>query len=306
MLRRQKHAGLTLVDLILLLAALVLLVGFLIPALARYRCTAYRMTCGTNLTGIGRAMLIYANDYDDTLPCAGGLNSRWARRTPDWTAPDRCSAFGLAPDGSGGEASVSASLYLLVRYGKIPPKSFVCGGTHREPTEKGMVEFRRGMYRVPDKKAELVDFWDFGPDPTRHVSYAYHVPYGLYGLKISDPPGCAVAADRNPWMDSPFVKAQDFSKFKPDIAPHGGTHDQARRGNNVSHRQDGQNVLFLDCHVAFEKRPYCSVDDDNIYTVSTRPPEADPWGTPPGFGSQPACRKDSLLVNDPPAPPRGR
>jgi len=28
-------------------------------------------------------------------------------------------------------------------------------------------------------------------------------------------------------------------------------------------------VLFLDSHVEFAKRAYCSVEDDNIYTVST-------------------------------------
>ncbi len=159
--------------------------------------------------------------------------------------------------------------------------------------------YRRGMYRVPDKKAELIDFWDFGPDPTRHVSYAYHMPYGQYRLTTSSEPGFALAGDRNPWMDSPFMKARDFSKFKPDIAPHGGTYDQARGGNNVSHQQDGQNVLFVDSHAQFERRPFCGMEDDNIYTISSRTPEADPWGTPPSFGSQPACHKDTLLVNDP-------
>jgi len=42
--------------------------GVLMPALARVRQTAFRMTSGTNLSAIGKASLIYSNDYDDQLP----------------------------------------------------------------------------------------------------------------------------------------------------------------------------------------------------------------------------------------------
>ena len=72
-------------------------------------------------------------------------------------------------------------------------------------------------------------------------------------------------------------------------------------GNTTSHkRDDGQNVLFLDSHVDFEKRPYCGFEDDNIYTISEKPATGDPMGKPPTFGSHPANENDSLLVNDPP------
>ena len=42
--------------------------GVLMPALARVRQTSFRMVSGTNMAGIGKAMLIYANDYDDQCP----------------------------------------------------------------------------------------------------------------------------------------------------------------------------------------------------------------------------------------------
>ncbi len=76
-------------------------------------------------------------------------------------------------------------------------------------------------------------------------------------------------------------------------------------GNASAHRgwanrKDGQNVLFLDMHVAYEKRSYCGVADDNIYTSWVG---ADKMrGQSPKLGSQPADARDSLLVNDPPAP----
>jgi hypothetical protein len=270
----------------------------LLHTLARTECRAFRMTCPTNLSGIGKAMLIYANDYEDELPRAGGRNSVWGP-VKDWLAPNRWMAYGVNPQtGAGGAATISSCFYLLVKYAEVTPKSFICKG------DIGATEFKPDdlpRHTVP-RNFELIDGWDFGPpgESMKHCSYSYHFPFGLYALTTASEPGFAVATERNPWMDSPFAQAQDFSKFKPDIAGHGGTNEQARCGNAMSHQREGQNVLYLDSHVAFEKRPYCSIDDDNIYTVSARPPQADPWGTPPNLGSRPACRKDSLLVNDPP------
>ncbi|MBN2270171.1 MAG: hypothetical protein JXN61_06130 [Sedimentisphaerales bacterium] len=43
-------------------------VGIAMPALARTRQMAYRLYAGTSLSGIGKACLIYANDYDDKFP----------------------------------------------------------------------------------------------------------------------------------------------------------------------------------------------------------------------------------------------
>jgi len=42
--------------------------GVLMPALARTRQLSHRMTSGTNLSSIGKACLIYANDHDDKYP----------------------------------------------------------------------------------------------------------------------------------------------------------------------------------------------------------------------------------------------
>ncbi|HNY77515.1 MAG: DUF3352 domain-containing protein [Sedimentisphaerales bacterium] len=42
--------------------------GVLMPSLARTRQLAFRMTSGTNLSSIGKACLIYANDHEDELP----------------------------------------------------------------------------------------------------------------------------------------------------------------------------------------------------------------------------------------------
>jgi len=43
-------------------------VGIMMPALARTRQVAFRMVSASNLSAIGKASLIYSNDYDDQLP----------------------------------------------------------------------------------------------------------------------------------------------------------------------------------------------------------------------------------------------
>ncbi|MBP7052100.1 MAG: hypothetical protein KBE65_13880 [Phycisphaerae bacterium] len=273
-----------------------LLLALFVALFGKTHSISYEITCGTNLSGIGKAMLIYANDYEGELPRAGGLSSQWTGRIADWTASDRQSAYGLSFDGSGGQVSVSASLYLLVKYAEVPPKAFLCGGTSRGSREKGVTEFKVSTYRVQNRAAELIDFWDFGPNPPMHCSYAYHMLYGPHGLTVSSPPSVVVMGDRNPWMDSPSTRAKDFSRFVPDIAPYNGTSEQGLVGNTFRHKGQGQNVMFLDTHVEFEKRPFCGLDDDNIYTSWDGQDKA--RGVPPKLGSAPADTRDSLLVND--------
>ncbi|MBA7649581.1 hypothetical protein ES703_57378 [subsurface metagenome] len=231
-------------------------------------------------------MLIYGGDYEDPLPQAGGESSTWRPKINNWQADNRWDAFGInRADGTGGHASISSSFYLLVKYVEVGPKQFVC------KSDSGTTEFKPAEYGVRDK--DLIDLWDFGPNPSKHCSYSYHMPYGPYALNTTYLPGMAVAADRNPWIDTHAVKAKDFSLFKWN-----GNTQQQKAGNAIAHGGEGQNVLFVDSHVAFEKFPFCGVNDDNIYTYWDG--EDIQRGTVPVLGSQPADKLDSLLVHDPP------
>jgi hypothetical protein len=272
-------------------AVLISIFGGLLPAWSFFmrlpRSTAFRMVCGTNLSGIGKAMLIYANDHEDELPRAGVESSVWATKIADWKATNRFSAYNIKPDGTGGQGSISSSLYLLVKYVEAEPKRFIC------TQDSGAKEFKSKSYKARDR--DLIDLWDFGPEPQKHYSYSYHVPYGGYPLTMSCDPGLAVAADRNPWIDSPFKKARDFKAFDPD-----GDKEAIKAGNSITHKADAQNVLFLDAHVGQERHSFCGLNEDNIYTYWNG--EDKRRGTPPKLGSKPADRADSLLVNDPAIP----
>lgn len=272
----------TLIELVALLVIIALLISILIPVLAAVRRRAWKTKCGRNLSQISKAMHFYANDYRDQSPRAGGPNSKWGI-TADWQADNLSDAFGL--ENGDGEASISASLFLLVKYEQVTPKSFICKG------DINTTEFIPAKYGGREK--DLIDLWDFGPHPAKHCSFSYHIPYGLYALTSSNLPGMAVVADRNPWIDSPLASAKDFATFDPN-----GSVQQIRNGNAIAHQEDGQNVLYVDGHVSFENRAFCAVDGDNIYTF---------WaggdirrGAPPVVGvSQPQSRVDSLLVHDP-------
>ena len=278
------------------LAILLMVLMVLLPAYQRERRHENIRRCGTNLSDIGKAMTAYANDYDGALPVSGGSGTIWGAGLNDWRSDDRDDAFGLDPNGTGGQATIGASLYLLVRHGSLSPESFVC------PKDKGTTAFRPAKYGITGDG--LGSAWDFGPDPARHCSYAYHLPYSEYKLTTSSEPGMAVAADRNPWIDRPRQKAGEFSLFKPDLAPFKGTSEEARQGNTQTHRTEvsslyGQNVLYLDGHVGFELRAFCGYEDDNIYTTWDGSDRV--RGVPPvPYESRPASERDSLLVNDPP------
>jgi hypothetical protein len=293
---------------LVVIAIIALLMGILMPALSRVRQLAFRMVCGTNLSGIGKAMLIYANDYEDELPRAGGRESKWGS-LKDWAAANRNAAYGVnAQTGAGGAATISSCFYLLVKYAEVTPKSFVCKG------DAGTTEFKLSDLPAATLPAgtELIDLWDFGkttPDAAKGCSYSYHVPFGPYALTTSGEPAFAVAADRNPWIKSPGADAKAFpgtgtGLFRPDIAPYNGSSDQARNGNAITHQNEGQNVLFLDSHVSFEKRPYCSLEDDNIYTLTDKAPLGSAFGSAPLSTSQPTTRKDSVLIHDDPTKSR--
>jgi hypothetical protein len=251
------------------------------------RHNASRATCAQNLSVIGKAMMSYANDNDGALPRAGGKNSYYGG-TANWRGVDRFAALDLKSDGSGGMANISSCFYLLVKYADVAPKFFIC------PGDSGTTEFK--IEDVDAGNLKPVDLWDFGRLAFEHCSYSYHMPFGFYPLTTAYDLGMAVAADRNPWMDS---RAGDGKKFPGKFSPD-GDREAIKAGNSISHQEEGQNVLFLDNHVSLEERSFCGVNNDNIYTFWNGPDirlGADP------FAGEPMDKNDSLLIHDLPQVP---
>jgi prepilin-type N-terminal cleavage/methylation domain-containing protein/prepilin-type processing-associated H-X9-DG protein len=320
---KMKKKGFTLIELLVVIAIIAMLLAILMPALNKVKKIAQRVVCGTNLKGLGTAQSVYANDYEDQFAKQGGSAvTTWAPFFAGWQAPNN-PWIGASPP-AGGNATVSASLYLLIREADVSPKSFVC-------TASGQTAYdgRNANNR------DLVELWDFGSanagadapnsGPKNCVSYAYQDPYGSYAASGTATASFAMMADKNPWYDSKIaaeidpasVTAETYSGQVARLSLYwtGIAYQkyQIQVANAYAHAREGQNVLFGDGHANYEKEPDVGVRHDNIYTVALTTPTANnsnircgitALGTYTFKAAQPVTQvdpaggDDSFLIND--------
>ncbi len=68
---RQKRSAFTLIELLVVIAIIAILAAILFPVFAQAKAAAKATVSLSNLKQLGLSWIIYANDYDDTLPSAG-------------------------------------------------------------------------------------------------------------------------------------------------------------------------------------------------------------------------------------------
>jgi prepilin-type N-terminal cleavage/methylation domain-containing protein len=286
--RSMKRKGFTLVELLVVIAIIALLMAILVPALAKARALAYRMLCGSNLSGIGKAMAIYSQDHDGDYPVAGGPGATWSTLggvnnigwLKNWSEPK---TFGNPPNN---RATITSCFYLLVRYGQASAKQFVCKGDQA-------TIFRLSLFNIAPKS--IFETWDFGDGaqvwPGECCSYSYHMPFAIpdpregmegemttFMVRERSPENSPLCADRNPFLD------QHLAGTIP------GNEDNA-----YAHNGNGQNVLYKDNHVDFERDPLVGIGGDNIWCYfdgSDQPPQF------VGDDGPPLDRTDAYLVNE--------
>lgn len=288
----MRSKGFTLVELLVVIAIIALLMGILMPSLARVRVIAARMMCGSNLGSIGKSMVMYASDYQNKYPQAGPVNSLWTPRgrISQWDAQHRREAF------ADGGATVASSFYLLVRFGEAMPKLFIC------PGDRDAEEFHLRLYTTGIR--ELNEAWDFGENPGIHCSYSMHHPYSEFSLNASSAPSSPLAGDRNPYLDK---NAQNYiTGMSRGAAPSfvdNEYYDPDLTGNAASHERRAQNILYNDGHVKAEPHPNVGYNYDNVWKFwnTTRPTaeEMQVGGQAPRPGiALPKSRDDACLIND--------
>ena len=71
----NRQRGFTLIELLVVIAVIALLAAILFPVFARAREKARQSSCANNIKNLGTAVLMYSQDYDDTLPLAAYMVS---------------------------------------------------------------------------------------------------------------------------------------------------------------------------------------------------------------------------------------
>lgn len=262
---------------------------------------APRAVCAANLRGIGQSMHIYANENGGWFPIDlhapprdGGMNGV--------QYVGRLSQHAGTPLGeaTAHEAHPSRSLFLLVVTGSSTPKQLVCPVSGNE--EDPLADARTGAARQPG-----VNQFDFSSYD--HLSYGYQLPFGPNGrpsqfLSVRQ----VIAADKGPFFRAAARRADGTAPDAPsglDLPTETRRVDALladdmeawSRFNSRNHRGEGQNVLFVDSHVEFTRRPTVGVDRDNIYTAQTGPTLSDRMlGRAPGDYIAPRSDSDSVIV----------
>lgn len=278
----MKRKGFTLVELLVVIAIIALLMSILMPALAQVRRLAQRIMCGTHLSAIGKAMLVYSQDNESDFPRSGGRLSEWGGQGKiyDWkaiasgTTPAQTMAF---QGSTGADATITSCFFLLVKYSDGVPKIFNCAG------DLGSYIFKLSDCTAGNVPEDIKDAWDFGDNtegtywPGEYVSYSYHLPFTwldgdkrrCYALTSSDSSASPLCADRNPYLDknaNDYIDGANGEDERPLFDPdRDGFVDADKVRNSAAHQREGQNVLYVDGHVEFEKAPNCGIQNDLIW-----------------------------------------
>jgi prepilin-type N-terminal cleavage/methylation domain-containing protein len=203
--------GFTLVELLVVIAATVLLVTLFMSCVPSYRGNGHRTTCKANIKGIAEACAAYMSN--PAMHRKSKLGNAMPTVTP---APSR-SNWSSADSGN------PSALWLLVKYKFIGRESFLCPSAEfsrgfRTPTTK---EFRFADNTLSYSYMSQVKFTDASTNTEIEVTSNFSI-----GLKPSE---LAIIADANPRSR---VGRQDL--------------DNDQRGrNSLNHDQEGQNVGFL-------------------------------------------------------------
>lgn len=100
---RTRCRGFTLIELLVVIAIIAILAAILFPVFAKAREKARQTSCLSNLKQLGTAVMMYAQDYDETLPMglmmnmpagASYINARlepYTKSRQIWTCPNSAS-----------------------------------------------------------------------------------------------------------------------------------------------------------------------------------------------------------------------
>lgn len=289
----MKRKSFTLIELLVVIAIIALLVAILLPALSRARESAKRLKCSANLADIFKSLYVYGGesegsfpqlanhvtgggDDDTTLVAADDQLGNWDVNVTDNDVDD---PFGSDfESANGNRRTVSANLWLLVRGDYTQAEMFLCPSSDKAGMVANLRDVSGSAGGVgPEYFVDFTFGFDGGEIPNgacpedATVSYSFIQPWTKFA-RSGRGSWDAWTTDSNPRIP---IGADENNGTNPNRSwPSGvSSADQLpydsfmkKYVNSTNHNGDGQNVLYADGHVNFEKSAYIGVMDDNIYT----------------------------------------
>lgn len=279
-----RSRAFTLTQLVVVIGIVLILVAFLLPFLNRMRSQAGRQLCPSNLKQIGLAIQMYMDaEKGDSFPRTyfqesnagftvdlsdAGFVDQGTKPVNSFTTDNTPPSANLPAN------SVGGSFFLILKTQDLAPEVFIC------PSSNGT----RGFQSSPVQSSNNFGGWgpasaaNAGKEIIPDVTYSYCNPFFPSNLKvgfrsgIAVPSEFAIAADVNPGTQTMNSFVGSPATVGPADQPEAKADGSGQAfGNSINHRNQGQNVLYLDGHVEFQTTCWCGSYRapgirDNIYT----------------------------------------
>jgi len=283
-----KKKGFTLIELLVVVAIIALLISILLPSLSRARELAKRAVCASNLRGIGQGCHIYSNDNTENFPQHFYISNQTGTAPPFDSGVTWMTKMGsmggiaiksqTSPQTSTNLGHHSRSLFQLIIGGQSTPGQFICpsSGDTEDNLRNNGSDATGGTESAAQPGRNRFDFKGYP-----HLSYGYQVPFGNKAKPNQKMDvRMALAADKGPYYRAGNTDAG--TQTTPDAAsgvlpPTGWgnvaadilkkSNDDCRPYNSGNHSGEGEEVLFVDGHADWIKKPIGGVNNDNIYTL---------------------------------------
>ncbi len=288
----MKRKSFTLIELLVVIAIIALLIAILLPSLSKARESAKRSACASNLKDIFNSMYTYSGDEEGMFPSLANHESGGNDDTKVTTADDDGGnwdvnvssqavddPFGSDFEDANGEyRTVSANMWLLVRDDYTQADLFLCPSSEKAGKKVNLRDVSGSNGGVgPDYFVDFTYGFDLDDVPDGAcsagdtIAYSFIQPWTSFGggkgswsmWGVEADPRVAIGADENNGSDPDGSEDWDGSWSSADDVSYAYIKDHM---NSTNHNKDGQNVLYADGHVKFEKSVFVGVNKDNIYT----------------------------------------